>query len=301
MPDWKLLVSKRLPDAEQDLVLELAQHLEDRYRDLRNAGAGENEAIRCAMSELDDVYPIRNKRSMQDPVPIGDTGSSNFVEDFWRDLRYAVRTMWKSPTFVLFVVLTLALGIGANTTVFTIINTMILNPLPVRNPSELGWISAGESKRLAYADLKDYQAKNQVFSSLAGFTSPRVITLQGEAGSEGLFAELATGNYFSTLGITPVMGRFFFPDEKGLVAVLNYGTWQNRFAAAPDIIGKVLRLNSGAYTIIGVDAAAFYRCEWNHGARFMDPCRDDGRTTSERDEEWADRSGQDGFSGSRTI
>lgn len=248
MRDWKQLVRERLPAAEPSLTDELAEHLEDHYRDLRSGGASDEQAYRSAMAELDGVYPLK-RIPKERKLPIGD--------DLWRDLRYALRTMRKSPLFVLFVVLTLALGIGANTTVFTVINTLILNPLPVRNPGQLVMIAGGDTatgppKQLAYADLKDYRAKNQVFSSLAGYTSPRVVSLQADGGTEGMFCELATGNYFSTLGLTPAMGRFFSPEEREHVAILNYGTWQGRFGGAADIIGRTLRLNSTVYTVIGI-------------------------------------------------
>ena len=246
MPDWKQLVRERVPEAESGLVDELAEHLEDHYRELRSGGAGAEEAYHSALSEFDGIYPLKRSERMSKErrLPIGD--------DLWRDIRYALRTMRKSPMFVVFVVLTLALGIGANTTVFTVINTLILNPLPVGNPAGLASISTDASKPIPYADLKDYQAKNQVFSSMAGYTSPRVVTLEADGGSERMFCELVTGNYFSTLGLNPAMGRFFSTDDDGTVAVLNYGTWQARFAGASDIVGKTLRLNSGVFTIVGV-------------------------------------------------
>src|SRR5258707_10761340 len=194
MPDWKRLVRERLTslrlkaNAESDLTEELAQHLEDHYRELHSGGASREEAYQKTISELDDMYPLRAEleRSQRmpkyDAVPAGDAGPGNFMEDLWRDLRYAVRTMRKSPLFVLFVVLTLALGIGANTTVFTLVNTLILNPLPATNPSELAAVATSEvnstSKSsaplpISYADMKDYQARNGVFSSLAGYSSAR--------------------------------------------------------------------------------------------------------------------------------
>lgn len=252
MPDWKTLVRGRLPRAEPGLVDELAEHLEDHYRDARSGGASEPDAYRSAVAELDENYPLQRRERMpkEHRLPFGD--------DLWRDVRYALRTMRKSPLFVLFVVLTLGLGIGANTTVFTVINTLILNPLPVEKVSELASVgTADRTKLLAYADLKDYQSKNQVFSSLAGYTTPRVVTLQADGASQGMFCELVTGNYFSTLGLTPAAGRFFSPEEDSTpgahpVAVLNYGAWQGRFGGSSDIVGKTLRLNSGVYTIVGV-------------------------------------------------
>jgi predicted permease len=264
MHDWKHIVRERLPEAESGLVDELAEHLEDHYRELRNS-SGEDEAYRSAIAELGEIYPLRRSQRMakEHKLPIGD--------DLWRDVRYAFRTMRKSPMFVLFVVLTLSLGIGANTTVFTVINTLVLNPLPVKDPGGLAWIATSELKPMPYADLKDYGEKSQVFSSVAGFTSPRVVTLQEDGGTKGMFCELATGNYFSTLGLTPAMGRFFFPDEKGTVAVLNYGTWQGRFGGATDIVGKILRVNGEALTIVGVAPQHFIGVNAVMGPDFWAP------------------------------
>jgi predicted permease len=283
MPEWNRVVRERLTTlslnatAESDLTDEVAQHLEDRYRELRSGGASEAEAYRKAIAELDDLYPMRaslerNQRLPKyDAVPAGDAKPGNFMEDLWRDLRYALRTMRKSPIFVLFVVMTLALGIGANTTVFTMINTLILNPLPVRNIAELAAVAASEAQAtskssallpVSYADLKDYQARNGVFRSLAGYTSPRVVTWQTGGTSQRVFGELVTGNYFSTLGLEPAMGRFFLPEEDSVagarpVTVVNYGTWQTILGGATDIIGRKLELNHVVFTVIGVAPRSF--------------------------------------------
>jgi len=195
----------------------------------------------------------------------------NLVGDLLGDIRYALRSLRKNPTFVLFVLVTLALGIGANTTVFTVINTLILNPLPVRNTSELWAVAASDTRNesktsaafpISYPDLKDFQARNEVFSSFAGYTSPRVVTWQENGTSERLFSELVTANYFSTLELNPAKGRFFVPQEESTpgahaVAVLNYGTWQKRFGGTEDIIGRSLRLNGLVFTIIGVAPPQF--------------------------------------------
>jgi predicted permease len=283
MPDWKSIVRNRIAPlrlegaAEADLADELTQHLEDRYRELCSGGASEEEAYQRAISELDDMHPLRaesergRRIGKYDTVSHGDTRPGNFIEDLWRDLRYAVRTMRKSPMFVLFIVLTLGLGIGANTTVFTVINTLILNPLPVRNSSELAALAAVEVKStsksssplpISYADLKDYQARNRVFSSLAGYTSTRPVTWREHGGSQQMFSELVTGDYFFTLGLRPVKGRFFLPEEDSTagahaVAVMNYGTWQSRFGGSEDIVGKTLRINDVVFTIIGIAPPSF--------------------------------------------
>ncbi len=277
MPEWKRLVRERLAslhlkaEAEADVAQELEQHLEDTYRALLSAGASEEEAYRKTLAELDDTHPLHTAFKRSDYMPAKDHNPRNLFEDFWRDVRYAFRSMRKSPLFVLFVVLTLALGIGANTTVFTVINTLLLNPLPVPNSSELASISlanapnsskASAPSPLSYADLKDYQSRNEVFQSLAGYTSPRPLTWQANGASQGIFGELVTGNYFSALDLHPSKGRFFLPEEDGApgahpVAVMNYGTWQARFGGAPDIIGKTLRLNNVVFTVIGVAPPQF--------------------------------------------
>ena len=283
MPDWKSLIHSRIaslrltPAAESDLTEELAQHLEDRYRELLQGGAEEAEAYGQAAAELEDPEAIRglSKRSHRmrssETAPVGTEGSGNWCIDFGKDLRFACRTMRKNPVFVLFVMLTLGLGIGANTAVFTLINTVLLHPLPVPNSSELVSIGDSEPARTAksaaplpisYLNLKDYQVRNGVFGSLAGYTTPRPVTLETEKGSERLFVELVTGSYFSALGLDAAKGRFFLPEEDGVpgahaVAVLNYGTWQQRFGGAADVVGRTLRINRVSLTVIGVAPPKF--------------------------------------------
>lgn len=283
MPNWKSIVQERLAelslrgDAEPDLIEELAQHLEDRYRELRGGGLSEEEANQTVLAEVQDMHPLAAELERSEcmpkyeAVPAGDARSGNFIEDLWRDLRYSSRTMRKNPLFVFFVVSTLALGIGANTTVFTIINTLLLNPLPVPNSSTLVSVSIRGTKNTAksqaslpmsYADLKDYQVKNAAFQSLAGYTGARPVTLQTDGGSRRMFAELVTGSYFPTLGLRPALGRFFLPEEDSTpgahaVAVMNYATWQMRFGGTADVIGKTLRLNKVVFTVIGVAPPRF--------------------------------------------
>jgi predicted permease len=295
MPDWKRIVRERIaavhPEAagEVNLTEEIAQHLEDSYRELRSGGASEKDAFRIAVSELDDMYPMREeleraqRMTKYEAVPAGDVKRANLLEELWRDVRYAGRTMRKNPMFVLVVVLTLALAIGANSTVFTLINTLVLNPLPVPDSAKLFAVTynSSESKSTApmpisYADLKDYETRNGAFQSLAGYTSVRLVTWQTGETSERMFSEFATGNYFSTLGIKPAKGRFFLPEEDGNpgahpVVVMNYGTWQTRFGGAPDIVGKTLRLNNTEYTVVGIAPHAFIGVNGIFGPDFWMP------------------------------
>src|SRR5262249_23883724 len=158
-----------------NLAEEVALHLEDYYRELLSGGATEEEAWQSAISELNDIYPLREELeriervTKHDAVPAGDPRRARFLADLWRDVRYAVRTAQKPPAFVLFVVVTLSLGIGANSTVFTVINTLILSPLPVRNANELAAVAASEvhptstsgmTFPISYPDLMDYRARN---------------------------------------------------------------------------------------------------------------------------------------------
>ena len=297
MPDWKSLIQQRIAAlrlqaaGEARLTEEIAQHLEDCYRELRSAGSSEEEAYRSTLAELDDLYPLRQEIAIQkqmpkhDPVPAGDNRPAALAASLWRDLRYAGRAMRKSPVFALFAILTLALGIGANATVFTLIDSLILNPLPVSHASGLAAIQTAEARStskssaplpVSYANLKDYQARNAVFVSLAGYTSPRVLTWQRQGAAQRVFGELVTGNYFSTLGLRPATGRFFLPEEDNVpgahpVAVMNYGTWQTLFGGAPDIIGKTLRINSVVFTVIGVAPPRFIGVNAVFGPDFWIP------------------------------
>lgn len=182
-----------------------------------------------------------------------------------QDLRYALRTLLKKPGFVLIAVVTLALGIGASTAIFTVVDAALLRGLPYRSPEQLYhvWESTPQKefaqREFSYPDYQDYQ-QNKVFESIAAYTGGGAI-MSGRGEPERVFSPSATANFFSVLGVEPVIGRAFQPgeDKPGAprVTMLTYGMWQRRFGGDAGIIGQSLTLNGDSYTVIGVLPASF--------------------------------------------
>lgn len=202
--------------------------------------------------------------------PIEETEGS-LISDFLRNTRYALRSLRREPAFSFFAILTLALGIGASTTVFTVVNTILLHPLPAHDPSRLaclyttavaGQKQSGNLLPTSYLNLKDYQNRNSVLSSVGGFSPPLVLTLTESARSERFFSQLVTENYFETLGLAPAKGRFFLPEEisspgSAPVAVLSYSAWKIRFHQDANIVGKTIEIDETPFTVIGVAPEGF--------------------------------------------
>jgi predicted permease len=194
------------------------------------------------------------------------------VETLWQDIRYALRILLKNPAFTAIAVISLALGIGANTTIFTVVNAILLNPLPVKDISSLVEVDTVDSKTtvtqtnatklgMSYPNFQDYARHNQVFTGLAATAAPPLTWSNGTEPKQ-IQGQLVSANYFDIAGLHPAAGRFFFPDEdKKLggnnVAVVSYSFWKNRFGADPNFIGKTLTLNAAPYTVIGVAPRGF--------------------------------------------
>jgi predicted permease len=186
-----------------------------------------------------------------------------------RDFLYSLRTLRKSPIFLTVAVLSLALGIGANTAIFTLINQLILQPLPVKNPEQLVML-AGRGKhyggnngmdRLSYPMYQEIRDKNEVFSGMF-CTYPSTVSASFNGGTELIGADFVSGNYFPVLGVGAAVGRVFTASDDLTqgghpLAVLSYGYWRARFAADPGIVGKQIVVNGSSLTIIGVSAAGF--------------------------------------------
>jgi len=192
------------------------------------------------------------------------------VDNLIQDFRYALRLLRKSPGFTLVALLTLALGIGANTTIFTVVNAVLLRPLPVEDPERLVAVLGTDVKNstaqqqflpmsnLNYQDLRD---QNDMLSGMAAFTGTGV-SLSGGGNPEQLNATLASYNYFQVLGVHALVGNTFDPEQAKKqggypVAVLSYGLWQRRFGGDHGIVGKSITLNQQPFTVIGVAPKSF--------------------------------------------
>src|SRR5690349_22464005 len=180
------------------------------------------------------------------------------------DLRFAFRQLLKNPGFSAVAVVTLALGIGANTAVFSLINSVMLKPVMARNPHQLvGLYQRDRDKAegyqfFSYPDFKDLQSGKEVFSDLVAMGLATIGVRQGELTTE-VHANLVSANYFALLGVRPAMGRGFLPEEEtsgAPVAVLNHAFWQ-RLGGDPNIVGHVLKLTDGEMTVIGVMPRGF--------------------------------------------
>ncbi len=187
------------------------------------------------------------------------------MQTLFQDLRYGARMLRKQPGFTLIAVLTLALGIGANTTIFSLANAVLLRPLPVAEPERVMSVysvaaDGTRSGRFSWLDFADYRAQNAAFAGLSAQMQTLLMLGAGEQ-AEPIFGEVADGHYFALLGVNAALGRTFTPDDDktsaNRVAVISFTLWQRRFAGDPAVIGQTIHLNGVAFTIIGVAKAGY--------------------------------------------
>ncbi|HEY0380182.1 MAG TPA: ABC transporter permease [Pyrinomonadaceae bacterium] len=207
-----------------------------------------------------------------------------------QDLRYAVRMLVKRPGFTAVAVLTLALGIGANTAIFSVVNAVLLRPLPFTEPDRLVYAEGADLRdgskggAISPPDFLDYREQNHVFERLAAFM-PQSFTVTGDgSASERVNSALVSHGFFETLGVTPLPGgRAFLPEEeqdgRNTVAVLSYGLWQRRYGGDPKIVGKTITVNGQTATIVGVMPQGF---EYPREAQLWSPIPFKGPETSQR-------------------
>jgi predicted permease len=188
------------------------------------------------------------------------------MNSFWQDVRFSLRMIAKAPGYAAIAILTLALGIGANTTIFSWINSTLLNPVPgLANPHEVVALSLNRASENPFPfTWPDVVAMRDGQRSFTGITASGVVpmSLTGNGKPERVWGTVASANYFTVLGVQPALGRGFLPaeDEKpggAPVAVISYRLWQSHFGANPDVVGRTIEINQHAYTIVGVAPAVF--------------------------------------------
>lgn len=195
------------------------------------------------------------------------------MQTFWQDVRYSLRTLGKNPGFALVAILTLALGIGANTALFSVVNGVLLNPLPFPQPRELvaAYARTPEFSRssISYPNFQDWQRENHSFSALAAFRGEN-FNLTGMGDAERLRADMVSANFFPILGVRPKIGRVFTEQEDQVgsapVVLISQGLWKRKFGSSQDVLGRSMDLNGTPYTIIGVIPLSFHY----HNDNFID-------------------------------
>src|SRR6266571_3117153 len=301
MPDWKEEVRQRLasvrlePTREAGIVEELAHHLEDRYLELLARGANDDEATREALTELSESETLQRELRRVEcavtngPVVPGLNRRSNMLGDLWQDLRYGARMLLKHKGFTVVAVLSLALGIGANTAIFSVVDVVLLKTLPVAEPERLvvfAW-QAGLAFRtngmsgtsfvpgpprtqglslFRYEVFEKMQearaaAPDGPLSDFFAFAPVRDVTAVLGDEAEIINAQAVSGGYYAGLRVQPSLGRVITDedDRSGAapVVVLSHQFWQERFGANLAVIGQPLKLNKQAFMIIGVTPPAF--------------------------------------------
>jgi putative ABC transport system permease protein len=242
---------------EHDWNAEFQAHLEMHIEDNLRAGMTQEEARRRALASFGGVEST--KESMRDLSTIV------WLDVAWRDLRYALRSLWRSPGFTFAALLSLTLGLGASLAVFTVADNLLVRPLPFRNASELTaiWESyrGGTHNEVAPANYLEWKGQNDVFEGLAGLSPSRSAVLVANGRAEEFLGQAVTADFFPLLGVRPVRGRLFSKQEDrspGQVTLISYRLWQSWFGRDENIIGHKIELNSLPMTIIGVLPKDFY-------------------------------------------
>ncbi len=240
--------------ADSELQVELEDHLRQEIEANLAAGMNAEHAHYAAQRSLGSVALYKEE--------CRDARGTAVFDTLARDLRYAFRVLRHSPLFTIVATLTLGLGIGANTAIFTLVNKLLLRPLPVSDPQQLVSLNTAGGVNFSYPNYKDIRERNDVFSGLAALRfNPLDLSVGGNHNFRAWAYEV-TGNYFDLLGARPYLGRYFRPSDDSKpganpVIVLSYGCWQARFAADPNVIGRRVKINGFDYSLIGVAQPGF--------------------------------------------
>ena len=272
MPDWTQQLRPRLarlhlnPAREAEIVEELSLHLDQRYEELLTGGASADDARRLAIEELLEPAALANRmrtlRQANVSPPVVPGSPRRFLPgDLWQDLRYAVRMLLTQRTFAAVAVLTLALGIGANSAIFALVDATLLRPLPFPEPDRLVmlWERTGTLLRgpVSPANLHDWSQRSRTFEAMAAFV-PNVggmVMSNPDGTAETVPRQWLSAGVLDVLGIQPIVGRTFRQDDvrqRASVVVLSEAFWRTHFNADPTVVGRSIRLDGDPNTIVGV-------------------------------------------------
>ncbi|HTV55045.1 MAG TPA: ABC transporter permease, partial [Terriglobia bacterium] len=253
---------------ERDVDEELHAYLDAAVKDNLRSGMSREDALRAARVEVGSMEAVKEA--------IRGTGWERAVEMVGQDLRYAVRMLRKSPGFSVVAILTLALGIGANTAIFSVIDAVLLSPLPYQNAGRLVMLWEQNPDRgwfhniVSAANFVDWRKQNHVFTQMAAIDAPSY-DVSGTGEPMEVQGEQVSADFFSVLGARAALGRTFVPEEdqpkSSRVVVLSDEIWKQRYGANPGLVGHTIRLNRVPYTVIGVMRPGFYFPPWDDRAQ----------------------------------
>jgi macrolide transport system ATP-binding/permease protein len=258
---------------EQELDEELRYHIERQIEEQIAKGMTPEEARYAALRALGGVEQRKEE--------CRDTRCVRLIEDLMQDIRYGLRTLRKSPGFTAVAALSLALGIGANTAIFSLVNTVLLRPLPIENPERLVSLNYASEKGenvypiFSYLNYRDLRDRSNVLDGLIAYRMAP-ISLSHNGINERVWGYLATGNYFDVLGVKPALGRMLRPEDDKAegahpVMVISHECWQKRFAGDPNVVGRSVSVNARSFTIIGVAPRGFQGTEIAYAAEMWFP------------------------------
>jgi hypothetical protein len=238
--------------SDRELDDELNSHLQLHIDDNLRAGMPPHEARRHALLALGGLDQTKERHRDQRGIPL--------IEHFVQDLRFGVRGLAANPGFATVAILTLAIGVGANVTVFSLVNALLLKPLAIGDPSRAVHVYTGRSSNTPYPDYVTYRDGNSTLSGLGAFSFIS-LSLRGPSAPEQVPGAVVSGNYFSAVNIRPTLGRLLDerddrPGAAGAV-VVSYQSWRRRFLGDPSVIGQPLTINGHPFTLVGVLPPAF--------------------------------------------
>jgi putative ABC transport system permease protein len=251
---WLRAMARR-SHTELEMDAELRFHIDAYTEDLMRSGIAREEAVRRARIEFGSVE--RAKEECRDARGV------NFIESLLQDLRFGLRMLRKNPGFSAVAVLTLALGIGASTTIFSVVNAVLLKPLAIEDPSRVFLVQEqwrDISPGLSVGNFADLRRQDNLFASLCASNNGSFNLVTSES-PQRIDGEIATANYFATFGVQPIAGRVFTSDEDqaghSQVVVISERLWRTLFHADPSLLGQTLRMNGLLYTVVGVMPKTF--------------------------------------------